>query len=382
MAEIFNAFAVAPPGIAPLIADELRALTIEPGEVSDAGVEFVASRRDLLRANMWLRTASRVIVRLDRFEAREFSTLEKRAKQVPWSEVLRAGSRVQLRVTCKKSRLYHSDAVAERIARGIEAKIPGCTFELRGADDAADEETESQPAQLIVVRIERDKCTISADSSGALLHRRGWRQAVAKAPMRETLAASLIAASGWDKRSALVDPFAGSGTIAIEAALMSRNIPPGISRSFAMEAWPNTNSMLISQLRKEAKGVARSKADMRIVASDRDPGACEAMMANAERAGVAGDIEIVQRSLSETDLVSVGDRGWVITNPPYGVRLGPGNDLRSLYQRLGDVVRSGGNGWHLTMIVAERALATQTRLPLRTLLKTTNGGLNVSFEGT
>ncbi|MGV3708103.1 MAG: THUMP domain-containing class I SAM-dependent RNA methyltransferase [Gemmatimonas sp.] len=382
MAETFNAFAVAPPGIAPLIADELRALSIEPGAVSDAGVEFVASRRDLARANMWLRTASRVIVRLDRFEAREFSTLEKRAKQVPWGEVLRAGARVQLRVTCKKSRLYHSDAVAERIARGIEAKISGCTFELRGADDAADDEAESQPAQLIVVRIERDKCTISADSSGALLYRRGWRQAVAKAPMRETLAASLIAASGWDRRSALVDPFAGSGTIAIEAALMARNMPPGAARSFAMESWPNTNSMLLSQLRKEAKGVARARADVRIVASDRDPGACEAMMANAERAGVASDIEIVQRSLSETDLVSVGDRGWVITNPPYGVRLGPGNDLRSLYQRLGDVVRSGGRDWHVAMIVAERALATQTKLPLRTLLKTTNGGLGVSFEGT
>lgn len=127
MPETFDAFAVAPPGIAPLVADELASLGIPPGEVSDAGVSFAASRRDVARANMWLRTASRVIVRLDSFEAREFATLEKRAKQTPWADVLRSGARVQLKVTCRKSRLYHSDAVAERVGRVIEAKVSGMT---------------------------------------------------------------------------------------------------------------------------------------------------------------------------------------------------------------------------------------------------------------
>lgn len=382
MPENFNAFAIAPPGIAPLVADELRVLGISPGEISDAGVSFVASRRDLARANLWLRTASRVITRVDTFEAAEFSTLEKRAKQVPWGDVLRAGAHVQLRVTCKKSRLYHSDAVAERIGRVIEAKVTGSRVDLKAADEEKDTATEVGPRpQLILVRLDRDKCTISADSSGALLHRRGWRQAVAKAPLRETLAATLISASGWDMVSPLVDPFAGSGTIAIEAALKARNIAPGINRGFAMETWPGTNSILFSTLRKEARSLAREKSPARIVAADRDAGACEAMMSNAERAGVAADIEIVQRSVSETDLPALGSRGWVVTNPPYGVRVSEGNDLRSLYQRVGDVMRAGGRGWHITMLAAERALVAQMRLQTKLLIKTTNGGFPVFIEG-
>lgn len=382
MPETFDAFAVAPPGIAPLIAAELSALGITPGDVSDAGVGFTASRRDVLRANLWLRTASRIIVRLDTFEARDFATLEKRAKSVPWADVLRAGAHVQLRVTCRKSRLYHSDAVAERIGRVIEAKVAGSRVDLRANDEERDVvDGDVVLPQLILVRMDRDKCTISADSSGALLSRRGWRLAVAKAPLRETLAATLITASGWDMTSPLVDPFAGSGTIAIEAALRARNIAPGIARKFSMESWPGTHSGLLSLLRKEARSVALSKANVPIVASDRDVGACAAVLSNAERAGVERDIEIVQRSVSATDLAAIGDRGVVVTNPPYGVRVSPGNDLRSLYQRVGDVMRAGGPGWHITLLAAEHALVGQMKLRTRVLLRTTNGGLPVTIEG-
>ncbi|MEP6834355.1 MAG: class I SAM-dependent RNA methyltransferase [Gemmatimonas sp.] len=381
MAETFNAFAIAPPGVAPLVANELHALGITAGDVSDAGVAFVASRRDLARANLWLRTASRVIVRLDTFEAAEFSTLEKRAKLVPWAEVLCAGAHVQLRVTCRKSRLYHSDAVAERIGRAIEAKIAGSRVELKAVDEQGEGQGDGIPPQLIIVRLDRDQCTISADSSGALLHRRGWRQAIAKAPLRETLAATLLTASGWDMKWPLVDPFAGSGTIAIEAALRARNVAPGIARRFAMESWPNTNTILLSQLRKEARSLARNKADVPIVAADRDGGACVAAQSNAERAGVAGDVEVLQCAVSDTDLSSLGPRGWVVTNPPYGVRVSGGADLRSLYQRLGDVMRAGGPDWHIAMLAAEHALVMQMKLPTKILLKTTNGGLPVSIEG-
>lgn len=382
MPETFNAFAVAPPGIAPLVASELLALGITPGDVSDAGVAFVASRRDLARANLWLRTASRVIVRLDAFEATDFAMLERRAKLVPWSDVLRVGAQVQLRVTCRKSRLYHSDAVAERVGRAIEAKIAGSRVELKAVNEESDAPGDDILPQLIIVRFERDQCTISADSSGALLHRRGWRQAIAKAPLRETLAATLISASGWDMKSPLVDPFAGSGTIAIEAALRARNVASGIARGFAMESWPNTNTILLSQLRKEARSLARAKAGIPIVAADRDGGACAATLSNAERAGVARDVEVLQCSVSDTDLSALGPRGWVITNPPYGVRLSNGADLRSLYQRLGDVMRAGGPDWHVTMLAAEHALVMQMKLPTKVLIKTTNGGLPVSIEGT
>lgn len=380
MPETFNAFAVTPPGVAPLVAHELEALGIAPGTADAAGVAFVASRRDLARANLWLRTASRIVVRVDSFEATDFATLEKRAKLVPWGDVLRTGAHVQLRVTCRKSRLYHSDAVAQRVARAIEAKVAGSRVELRATDEEA-EEGMAQLPQLILVRFERDVCTISADSSGALLHRRGWRQAIAKAPLRETLAATLITASKWDMKSPLVDPFAGSGTIAIEAALRARNVAPGIARHFAMESWPGTHSGLLTLLRKEAHSLARGKAEVPIVAADRDAGACAATLSNAKRAGVDGDLTIEQRSVSETDLQTLGERGHVVTNPPYGVRLSGSHDLRSLYQRLGDVMRAGGRDWHITVLAADRALVAQMKLPTQLLLKTTNGGLPVTVEG-
>lgn len=381
MPELFDAFAVAAPGLAPMVADELTALGIPNLNVMDAGVGFAVSARDLARSNVWLRTASRVIVRLTKFDATDFATLERKAKTVPWSRVLRTGAVVQLRVTCKKSRLYHSDAVAERVARGIEGAIAGSRVELKAVDEESDIDVNARLPQLIIVRFDHDQCTISADSSGALLHRRGWRQAVAKAPLRETLAAALITASEWDASNALVDPFCGSGTIGIEAALRGRNVAPGLARTFAMESWPEINAGLLNSIKRDAHAAVRVKTDLKIIISDRDAGACAAAKSNAERAGVLDQVVIENHSLSETELPKIAATGFVVTNPPYGVRVGGAHDLRSLYQRLGDIMREGGNGWHLTMLAAERAMAAQTKLKLETKVRTTNGGLPVSIEG-
>jgi putative N6-adenine-specific DNA methylase len=376
----WDAFAIAAPGLAPLVAAELSARGITPRETSAAGVAFDATRADLLTANLWLRTASRVIVRLDSFEARDFATLEKLSQRVPWARVMSRGATVSLRVTCRKSRLYHSDAVAERVARGIERALKEVRI-VHGATDDEDD-TENEPSQRIIVRFDHDRCTISADSSGELLHRRGWRQAVAKAPLRETLAASMLAACDWNGAIPLVDPFCGSGTIGIEAALRARNIAPGLDRQFAMERWPDNNDAQTRGLRAFARAEAMPRVETRIVMSDRDAGAVAAARANAERAGVLEDMEIVQRSLSDTALADIGDTGLMLTNPPYGLRVSDGADLRALYARLGDVLRAGGRGWRLAMLVPDRKLAGQVRLPLETLLRTTNGGIPVSVEAT
>ncbi|MEO7521039.1 MAG: THUMP domain-containing protein [Gemmatimonas sp.] len=377
----WDAFAIAAPGVAPLVANELAARGITPRETSAAGVAFVATRAQLLEANLWLRTASRVIVRLDSFEARDFATLEKLAQRVPWSRVMGANATVSLRVTCRKSRLYHSDAVAERVARGIERSVRNARI-VRGATDADDDDREQDASQRIIVRFDHDRCTISADSSGELLHRRGWRQAVAKAPLRETLAAAMLSACDWNGASPLVDPFCGSGTIGIEAALRARNIAPGLTRVFALEHWPGNNAVAVQNARDAARGQALPGVATRIVISDRDAGAVAAARANAERAGVQDDVEIVQRSLSDTTLAEIGASGLLLTNPPYGLRVSDGADPRALYARLGDVLRAGGRGWHLAMLVPDRRLAAQVRLPLDTVLRTSNGGIPVSVEAT
>ncbi len=377
---IIEAFAVTAPGLAPFVAAELTALGIVPREVSDAGVAFDGTMADVLRVNLWSRMASRVLVRLATFEARDFATLEKQAMRVPWARVLSTGMTARLRVTCRKSKLYHSDAVAERVARGIERSVSGVTVELRARDD--DDLVEQAPAQLIVVRFDHDHCTISADSSGELLHRRGWRQAIAKAPLRETLAAAMLVACEWDGTVPMVDPFCGSGTIGIEAALRARRIAPGLERSFAFEQWPGADAVLVQAARDAARAQILPSVGVPIVLADRDAGACEAAVANAERAGVLGDVTIAQQSLSDTDLAAVGERGLLLTNPPYGLRVTDGNDIRSLYARLGDVLREGGTGWRLAMLVPDRQLSSQLRLPMDTVLQTANGGISVAVERT
>jgi putative N6-adenine-specific DNA methylase len=370
-----SAFAIAAPGLSSLVEDELRELGVAVSASEPAGVAFTATAPELLTANLWSRIASRIIVRIAHFTARDFATLERRAKAIDWSLVIPPASVVRLRVTCRKSRLYHSDAVAERVARAIESRVKGARVDQRGTeDDEGDDHT-----QLIIVRFDHDECTISADSSGALLHRRGWRQAIAKAPLRETLAAAMLRACDWNGDRAMVDPFCGSGTIGIEAALRARNIAPGLGRTFAMESWSGASSELSKQLRRDASTRMVEGTGVPIVMSDRDAGACAAAVANAERAGVAGDVTIVQRALSDVNLADIAGEGLLLTNPPYGQRVSEGADLRGLYSRLGDILREGGN-WQLAMLAPEQRLEVPLEMRLHKLFKTSNGGIEVSLQ--
>jgi len=196
----------------------------------------------IARANLWMRTASRVIVRIAEFRARTFFELERHARKIAWERVLQPGQPVAMRVTCKKSKLYHTDAVAERLAASIERRL-GAESRLQASEGSVDDEPERDtPAeQLFVVRMFKDECTVSADTSGALLHLRGYRQALAKAPLRETLAAGLLMGSGWTGQTHLTDPMCGSGTIPIEGALMARRMAPGIKRRFSFLEWPGVS---------------------------------------------------------------------------------------------------------------------------------------------
>ncbi len=398
-----DAFAIAAPGLAPLVAAELEALGVTVGRVEPAGVAFTATPATLFRVNCWSRLATRIVVRLDTFTARDFATLEKRARRVPWRDVLAPDVTAELSVTCRKSRLYHSDAVAERIARGIQGAVPGVRIAAAASDDVDDGATEdtavsgvasetppeaSAPpsrmdarprTQRLLVRIDRDVCTISADASGALLHRRGWRLDTGKAPLRETLAAALLVASGWPGDAPLVDPMCGAGTIAIEAALSARRIAPGLSRSFACEFWPGVDPEIARTVREAAREAVRADLPAPIIAADRDAGAIEATRTNAERAGVSGGLTIMHQPLSATDLAALGPRGWLVTNPPYGIRTGNPATLRALWGRLGAVVRAGGPGWTLGTVVPDPALGRELRVPLERVVSTTTGGRPVIF---
>ncbi len=354
------------------------------GKVEDGGVAWRGSLNSVARANLWLRTASRVLVRAAEFKATAFYEVELSARRIAWERYVGPKSTVRFRVTCRKSKLYHSDAVAQRFSDAVTRRVPGVHVDAvksAGADegDEADsairgKELESKE-QLFVVRLLHDVCTVSADTSGALLHRRGYRQQIAKAPLRETIAAAMLLGAGWRPSAALVDPMCGSGTIAIEAARMARRIAPGRDREFAFQDWPEFDANAWRSLVDDARSAELREAPAPISAADRDPGAIEAARANAKRAGVANDVAFEVAPISALDSAERG--GWVVTNPPYGVRVGERDRLRNLYAQLGNVLRQNLAGWNVALLTADRRLEAQIGLALAERFATRNGGIPV-----
>ena len=369
-----TAFAVTAPGLEPLCARELRGLAIRP-TVDEGGVLWNGAIESIARANLWLRTASRVLVRVSEFRATAFYELELQAKRIAWDRFVAAGSSVEFRVTCRKSKLYHSDAVAQRFARTVERRVPGVRIAKAKAADDDDEATDSSDHQLFVVRFLHDVCTVSVDSSGALLHRRGYRQQIAKAPLRETLAAAALLGAGWSGDVPLVDPMCGSGTIPIEAACLARLIAPGRDRGFAFLRWPEFNQQVWIKLLDDARAGELPSSPVEIAGADRDAGAIDAARANAARAGVADDIEFNVQPISA--LTPAEPPGLVVSNPPYGVRVGESDELRNLYAQLGNVIRRQRPGWTLALLSADRRLEQQTRLAFEERFQTRNGGIPV-----
>ena len=363
----YDTLVVTAPGLEQVTQNELAKLGVVPKEALEPGaIPVHAAAKTLYTMNLNLRTASRITVRLTAFHARSFAELERRAKAVSWDEWLGKEIRVRLRVTCRKSRLYHSDAVAERIA----SAIVGRTSARIDADD--DDEGDGQ---LILVRLLRDECTIRIDSSGDNLHRRGYRQAVAKAPLRETLAAAMLMGAEWSSEAPLIDPFCGSGTIPIEGALIARNIAPGIQRSFAFQQWPSFSEKVWRQVVDRARAAELPRNAALIFGADRDQGAIDAAHANAVRAGVAHHIEFKCQPLSA--LTPPATPGWLVTNPPYGVRVGERDKLRNLYATLGRLARDRLHSWHIALLSANPALEAQLAVPLTEGFRTINGGINV-----
>jgi putative N6-adenine-specific DNA methylase len=394
----FKAFAATGPGLESIAASELKLLGVR-GRQEIGGVAFSPDTQRLYESNLWLRTASRVLVRLGDFHASTFYELERRAKKLPWADFLPPNGKVRVRVTCRKSKLYHSDAVAERVLSAIVGSasrvIDGTSADSDDEDADASESTDpsetvgapdydarsvANSGQLFVVRIVNDECEISADSSGELLHKRGYRREIAKAPLRETIAAAMVLASGWKKNEALLDPMCGSGTIPIEAAMIARRIAPGLKRDFQFMNWPGFDAekwnRIVDDARKAVTGFSGE-----ILGSDRDAGAVQAAARNAERASVSENVAFSQGPVSGS-IAAIDDSargsGWILTNPPYGVRVGESDDLRNLYAKLGSALKSKA-GWRLGILTSDSALVRQTKLPLRPRFITSNGGIPVSY---
>ncbi len=369
-------FVICAPGLEAVTGAEMTRLGVKPEKAELGGISCRGSVQDVMRLNLWLRTASRVVVRVATFHANTFHELERRATKIEWNRYVADKSAVTFRVTCKKSKLYHSDAVAERFAKALSAQVMGARFE--SSDEKEDDDFDAGEAQQFIVRLFRDDVTVSIDTSGELLHRRGYRLATAKAPIRETLAAAMILAADWSGSKPLLDPLCGSGTLAIEAAMIARGIAPGRTRKFAFMNWRGFEHRGWQILLADADKKVLPKASSRILASDRDEGAVSAARDNAKRAGVEADLEISRKSMTEALGDAAGiEPGLLATNPPYGKRVGEGADPRDLYASLGKSARTNLPGWSLVVISNEDRLLSQLKTPVKLLFSTSNGGIPV-----
>lgn len=340
----FPIFLVATPGLENALCDEVRELGFSDPRPVLGGVEISGDWSAVWRANLELRGAGRVLVRIDSFRVSHLAQLDKRARAVAWGDVLRKDVPVRVEATCRKSKIYHSGAAAERVEKAIAQEL-GAPIE-NGAE------------VRVLVRIENDLCTISIDTSGEGLHRRGHKLEVNKAPMRETMAALLLRECGYTGDEPVVDPMCGSGTLVIEAAEMALGLKPGRSRSFAFEHLAGFDADRWSAI-KQAQ--SDRSTDLLFFGSDRDAGAIRMSIANAERAGTSSVTRFAQTPVDQLDRPD-GPAGLVIVNPPYGARLGDRKKLYPLYGALGQVLKSRFSGWRVGMVTSDRALAQATGL--------------------
>ncbi len=358
----FEIFLATAPGLEDLLRAEVGSKGFNSARAVPGGVTIRGGWPDVWRANLWVRGASRVLARLASFRVVHLSDLTAQARKVAWGDVLRSDIPYRVEATCRKSRIFHSGAAAERIEIAMRDSL--------GAPA-------SQDANIIVrARIEQDICTIAVDTSGELLHKRGHKEAVNKAPIRETMASLFLRQCGYDENEPVLDPMCGSGTFIIEAAEIAARLNPGRSRTFAFEQLATFDAAAWQRMR-EASG-QRTPA-VRFYGSDRDAGAIRMSQANAVRAGVENFTEFRQCTISDI-AVPEGPPGLIITNPPYGARIGDKGQLAPLYRALGQTLKTRFSGWRVAIVTSEPTLAHATGLPfLPTTAPVPHGGLRVTL---
>lgn len=314
-------------GLEAVVKRELEALGYPASSNQTGRVEFVGDAAAVARTNLRLRCADRVLIRIGRFEASDFDTLFEAVRELPWEDWIGPEDAFPVAGRSVKSVLSSVPAVQRAVKKAIVDRLLDA-HRVRQLP-------ETGPTVGIEVALLKDTATITLDTSGDGLHKRGYRDLTGPAPLRETLAAALVDLSFWKRGKPLVDPFCGSGTIAIEAAMIGRNIAPGLSRTFAAEDWAVLDENIWTRAHEEARDLELPDLGERISAGDVDEKALSMARRHAARAGVAGDIHFQRRPFSE--LSSARKYGCVVTNPPWGVRLEDRDDVRVLYESMAEV---------------------------------------------
>lgn len=367
-------FATTLPGFEVQLADEIDALGGRKIKKTTGGAEFDATHRVFYRANYELRCANRIYLRVDEFRARDFPELYNKTRRYNWERLLGGQNRVYIKGVARESHLMHSDRIAETVGHGLREHFEE---DLKAAPPEGVEKLDPN-TQLVLARINDDRCQLSLDSSGEHLYKRGWRQHPVEAPIRESLAAALLIRSGWNRRKPLVDPMCGSGTFLVEGAWLAGKRAPGDMREFAFQRWSNFRQPLWDDVVKCGRKRAHLCDGIRFYGFDANPEAVEAARKNSELAGVGDCTEIRQADIAE--LVPPCDgRGTVIANPPYGERLDQGAGPQKVWQMLIERFAAHFQGWRLAIILPSDITPKHERLRFKEDIRFHNGGIRVRF---
>lgn len=342
-------FATVARGLEDLAAQELKDLGASQVEPTFTGVSFEGDRPLLYRVNLWARIPFRILMPIKRCPCRDAQQLYRGIQAIDWSDYLTPDQTFAVRATGKNAKLNHSHFTALQVKNAIVDQQRQ-RFNARSSIDT------EQPDLTVNIHIHDHHGVVSLDSSGESLHRRGYRPAVGLAPLKETLAAALIAMTDWTPDQPFLDPLCGSGVLPIEASLKALNIAPGLFRqSFAFETWPDFDADLWQQMRQEAIAQRRSHLPAPIMGSDRDAIALEQAQFNAQQCGLDDLIQLRQQALE--DLEAPTNQGTILCNPPYGERIGDAKDLREFYALMGDIFKQRFTGWTAYVLCGNLELA-------------------------
>lgn len=358
-------------GLEDLLVEELKAIGAQQVVKQVRAASFVGDRACMYRANLWLRTAQRVLVPLGRFHVRREAELYDGVAAIRWEDHLGPDDTLAISCTLHSNQFTNAqflslkakDAIVDRFRKRF-GKRPSVDLD--------------RPTLRIHLYIHEEDCIVSLDSSGAALHKRGYRDPTNLAPLSEVLAAGLVLLSGWDRTTAFVDPMCGSGTIPIEAAMIAGNIAPGIHRPhFGFQEWKDYDPSLWRSVREEARERATLGNRPVIVAGELSSNVARKASINIARAGLKGRIHVVNKPFQELEPPAA--MGTMIMNPPYGERMDKEEDILTLYKTIGDTLKQRWSGWIAWLLTSNRAAANQVHLTPRPRIKLFNGSLECRF---
>ena len=316
-------------GLEAVCRREIEDLGYEVKATENGKVTYLGDERAIVKSNLWLRTADRVLIKVAEFKDFTFDEFIEQTKASPWSKYISKNGKFVVNGKSVKSKLFHVSTCQKMVKKAIVDNLKE-TYNVKWLDETAEE-------YPITVSMLKDIATITLDTSGAGLHKRGYRIMTVEAPMKETLAAGLVLLSYWNKDRVLYDVFCGSGTIPIEAAMIGRNIAPGLARDFSSKHWSWIAANIWKEETREAYQSIDYDTDIKIYASDVNARNIQAAMENAEEAGVDDCIEFKQADFKELNYVD--DYSVLISNPPYGERLDTSHIVKGMYIAIGNIFR-------------------------------------------